>query len=414
MEREMVGEKIMPAIFEAGYNLNFFDDEMLRTVGNADKGNLTLGSAKHHVVVLPGIERMPLESLRKLDAFVKVGGILVATRRMPATAPGVNVTDAQQAEFTATAQRLFGGTNNNVKFVEKDEDVGTAIKSLMKPDADISPSAKEFGVVHRETVDANIYFVANTSNQKRNVQITFRAVSEAISVWNAMNGTTTSADVRGSTTDTTRIVLNFEPYQSHVVVFERHGIDYPIKVDSVSTASSIDLSADWRVTFGKDAPVTMKQLHSWADDEATRYFSGVASYERSFDLPADFSSSPSSVTLDFGEGTALENTGSRNGMQTWYDPPIREAAIVYINGQRAGSLWCPPYKLDVTKLLKPGSNTIRIEVANTALNYMSGRKMPDYKLLTLRYGERFQAQDMDKIQVLPSGILGSVKLVTIK
>ena len=64
--------------------------------------------------------------------------------------------------------------------------------------------------------------------------------------------------------------------------------------------------------------------------------------------------------------------------------------------------------------MKAGTNTIRIEVANTALNYMAGRKLPDYKLLTLRYGERFQAQDMDKIQVLPSGILGSVKLVTIK
>ena len=183
MERELVGEKIMPAIFETGFNLDFFDDEMLRTVGNAEKSNLTLGSSKHHVVVLPGIERMPLESLRKLDAFVKVGGVLVATRRMPAIAPGVQVTAAQQAEFTATAQRLFGGTNGNVKFVEKDEDVGTAIKSLMKPDADISPSAKDFGVVHRQTADSDIYFVANTSNQKRNVQITFRAVSGAISMF---------------------------------------------------------------------------------------------------------------------------------------------------------------------------------------------------------------------------------------
>ncbi|MEP6788137.1 MAG: glycosyl hydrolase, partial [Acidobacteriota bacterium] len=413
MEREMVGEKIMPAIFEAGYNLNFFDDEMLRTVGTAEKGNLMLGSAKHHVVILPGIERMPLESLRKLDAFVKTGGILVATRRMPAIAPGVQVTGAQQAEFTATAQRLFGGTNNNVKFVEKDDDAGTAIKSLMTPDADISPSAKDFGVVHRQTADSDIYFVANTSNQKRNVQVTFRAVSGAIKVWNAMNGTTVSADVRGATTDTTTVVLNFEPYQSHVVVFEKRGIDDPIKVDRVSTASSIDLSNDWRVTFGKDAPVAMRQLHSWADDEATRHFSGVASYERSFDLPANFSSSPSSVTLDFGEGTAIENTGSRNGMQTWYDPPIREAAVIYVNGEKAGSLWCPPYKLDVTRYLKAGHNEVRILIGNTALNYMAGRKLPDYKLLNLRYGERFQAQDMDKVQILPSGLLGTVKLVSL-
>jgi hypothetical protein len=36
-ERELVGEKIMPAIFDAGYNLDFFDDEMLKTVGKVEK-----------------------------------------------------------------------------------------------------------------------------------------------------------------------------------------------------------------------------------------------------------------------------------------------------------------------------------------------------------------------------------------
>jgi hypothetical protein len=41
---------------------------------------------------------------------------------------------------------------------------------------------------------------------------------------------------------------------------------------------------------------------------------------------------------------------------------------------------------------------------------MSGRKLPDYKLLNLRYGERFQAQDMDKIEPLPSGLIGKVSI----
>jgi hypothetical protein len=53
-------------------------------------------------------------------------------------------------------------------------------------------------------------------------------------------------------------------------------------------------------------------------------------------------------------------------------------------------------------------------VGNTALNFMAGRKLPDYKLLNLRYGERFQAQDMDKIQPLPSGLIGSVRLFSFK
>ena len=31
-------------------------------------------------------------------------------------------------------------------------------------------------------------------------------------------------------------------------------------------------------------------------------------------------------------------------MQTWLDGPVREAAVVYVNGKRAGSVWCPPYQ----------------------------------------------------------------------
>jgi hypothetical protein len=67
--------------------------------------------------------------------------------------------------------------------------------------------------------------------------------------------------------------------------------------------------------------------------------------------------------------------------------------------------------LDIAKFLKPGRNQLSIVVANTALNYMAGRKLPDYKLLNLRYGERFQPQDMDKIQPIASGLTGSVKLI---
>ena len=155
----------------------------------------------------------------------------------------------------------------------------------------------------------------------------------------------------------------------------------------------------------------MPKLHSWSDDESTKYFSGTATYERTVDVSNEFLQSGKSIALDLGQPTEVPAQPLRNGMRTWIDPPVREAAVIFVNGQRAGSLWSPPYRLDVSSLVKPGKNSIRIVVANTALNYMSGRKLPDYKLLNLRYGERFQPQDMDKIQALPSGLVGSVTLI---
>ena len=91
--------------------------------------------------------------------------------------------------------------------------------------------------------------------------------------------------------------------------------------------------------------------------------------------------------------------------------PVREAAVVYVNGKRAGSVWCAPYEVNIGALLVPGANTIKVEVADTAINEMAKGPLPDYKSLNAKYGERFQAQDMAAVVPLPYGLLGPIRLV---
>jgi hypothetical protein len=159
----------------------------------------------------------------------------------------------------------------------------------------------------------------------------------------------------------------------------------------------------------------MEKLSSWIDDGATRYFSGVAVYEKTVSVPESMLEPGIVLRLDFGEGKALEEIRSRtNGMQAWFEGPVREAAVVYVNGRRAGSIWCPPYSMEVTGLLERGDNRIRIQVANTAVNHMAGGSLPDYRLLNQRYGKRFDPQDMDKIRPIDSGLLGSVRLIALE
>jgi hypothetical protein len=101
------------------------------------------------------------------------------------------------------------------------------------------------------------------------------------------------------------------------------------------------------------------------------------------------------------------------GYRVALDPPVREAAILYLNNQRIASLWAPPYSIDVTGKLKPGENTVRIEVANLAINYMAGIELPNYNYagVTQKYGNRFQPQNLDMVQPLPSGLLGPLRLI---
>lgn len=97
-------------------------------------------------------------------------------------------------------------------------------------------------------------------------------------------------------------------------------------------------------------------------------------------------------------------------MRPYLESPLHEAAEVYVNGQRAGVVWHPPYSIDLTECMKPGNNELEIVVGNTAINALSGQAPLNYRLLHERYGERFMPQGIEHLQPLPSGIVGALKV----
>jgi hypothetical protein len=305
---------------------------------------------------------------------------------------------------------LFEGAQAKAHFVEDDKNVGGRLATLLTPDVSISPAFAEFGYIHRRMSDAEVYFVANTSNQRHSIKAKFRVEGLQAEIWNPLDGSVASAPAEGGS-----LALVLEPYESRVVVFTRRasGPSRLASSGAVAAPQPIDLSEGWRVTYGQTGRTAqmMARLRSWSEDDETRFFSGSATYERDLDVPEGMLKNGLTLTLDFGEGKAIPSQQMRAGMRAWYEGPVREAAVVYVNERRAGSVWAPPYAVDVTGLLRAGVNKIRVVVANTAINHMAGRRLPDYRLLNLRYGERFTPQDMDKVQPVTSGLLGPIRLV---
>jgi len=157
----------------------------------------------------------------------------------------------------------------------------------------------------------------------------------------------------------------------------------------------------------------MDGLESWSDDSRTKFYSGHATYQKSFDLPVQSLPHEARYWLDFGPGTreSLPSPAGEHNMRAYLEGPVREAAQVYVNDQLAGVVWHPPYRLDVTRFLQPGRNDLRILAGNTAINALAGQPLPDYRLLWDRYGVLFVPQDMQNLTPLPSGVLGPVALI---
>ncbi len=433
---QQLGKQIVGDILDAGYNLDFFDDPMLERFGRIEGAGMVFGDTRYKAVVLAGVERIPLSTMRKLEALARGGGVVIATRREPAIAPGYLATDADSREIRDISRRLFHGSGAPGIFIADETGLAAALSSRLAPDVALTPASPQIGFVHRHANYADIYFLANTGNQPLTTRATFRVEGMQPELWNPLTGQTKPIAIIDRPPGGTTVDLTLDAYQSDIILWTTHR---PSKTKSRPTPipeSTLDLSTGWTVQFGSDAsaaaPAAMQTLHSWTDDPATQNFSGVCTYTRRITIPPDAitpnatipnATTPSSTTpsasrwLTFGTSTPTSDQRSSRpgqGFAAALNPPVHEAAVVFINGHRAGSVWCPPYRLDVTPWITPGENEIRIDVANTAVNAIAAHGFPNYdtKALTQQFGERFPTPAASEFVPVPSGLLGPITLKT--
>ena len=410
--RDRIGPDLLGAISAAGYGFDLFDDEALARIGRINGNQLLLGRLAYRVVILPGVDRVPPATMRTLEAFARAGGIIVATRRIPDSAPGLRATAREGAELREAAARLFGPASPGHVIADERDGLARLLRGSLRPDVRFTPAAPDVGFVHRRLPFADVYFVANTSNVTVRTSAAFRVGRRGAESWDPMTGAVSAivADVRDA--DQVTLPFTLEPYASRVVVFTERALPALSRARGIRAPAAISLADGWRLRFPDEPqPRAAAPLRSWTEDDTRRYFSGVATYEREVRVPESLVRSGIGVQLDFGAARAIPPEELERGMRAWLDAPVREAAVVWINGARVGSVWCPPYALDVSQALHAGRNQIRIEVANLAINAMAGRALPSYRLLNARYGTRFEPQDMDKVRPEPSGLLGDIRLV---
>ena len=125
-------------------------------------------------------------------------------------------------------------------------------------------------------------------------------------------------------------------------------------------------------------------LSDWTQnaENGIRYYSGKAVYGKDFTAPSVRAGAP--VYLDLGT--------------------VNYMAQVRLNGQDVGTLWCAPYRVDVSRALRAGANQLEITVANRLIG---DKSLSADKQYTSTTWNPFSAND----PLLPSGLLGPVKLM---
>jgi alpha-L-rhamnosidase len=360
-----------------------------------------------------GTKGLPLATYRKIEQYALRGGTVIATR-LPSTAPGFLNAVSESQQIQEISQHLFRETGARGLFIEDESKLGEEAAGRCKPDVTFSPNAPEIGFIHRKLSTGDLYFIANTANFPIQALAKFRDAHENAEWWDPFTGRILRI------ANAAPLEVSLQPYESRLIVFtntapEQESRWLRIQASqrvSDSYSKDVDLSSDWKLTFrGMNQTASMAMLHSWSEDQSFQYYSGQVSYLKIVDIPAD-AVSEHSLVVDFGESTPVPKPDPlpNFNMRAYLEGPVRDAAEVYVNGQRAGVVWHPPYSIDLTEWLKPGKNELRILVGNTAINSLAGQKLPDYRLLNDRYGERFVPQGRDNLEPLPSGLVGRLRL----
>lgn len=386
------------------YGTDFVSRDAILDLVSVHEGRLVTPSGmSYRLLVLPqNSAELTLALLAKLRDLVRAGAVLLGPK--PIGSPSLA---DDQAAVRVLADELWGRSDpgksatsfgqGRVYWRGEIEDVLAA--ENLPPDIDFKFGTADAQIVwlRRHLKEGEIYFVANQKNRSESVDATFRVAGREVEIWRAEDASVQPASfAQGLGTTTVRLEL--KPYDAAFVVFRGHTTDVSRAVAAPETAELVELTGPWSLQFPPDwgAPVVpqLSPLGSWsASAEAgVRYFSGVGTYTKTIEVPADWLRGSGHLMLDLGT--------------------VKEIARVSLNGREVGSAWRAPYRVDISGALRAGSNELRIEVANTWTNRMIGDLQPGTgrKYLFLTRAIPYSVESPLK----ESGLLGPVRIERVK
>ncbi len=389
----------------AGYDYDYINtDVLLNRMTVNDDGRLVLPDGmSYRVLVLPETDRMTLPVLRKIHDLVEHGATVLGPKPMKSPSL-VGYPDADR-EVQDLAADLWGDTNGHGRTLHNFGS-GRVVWGLpparilepgVPPDFESSRSLEAtVSWIHRRAGDADIYFIANRSDRAQDLEASFRVQSRAAELWHPDTGIIEPADYRKAA-DRTVVSLHLEERESVFVVF-RGTPRAPAPRRQMANTVIETMSGPWDVSFSPNlsAPATIRlpKLISWTEspEDGVKYFSGTATYSKGFEVYPGWFRPQSRILLDLGV--------------------VKDLAEIAVNGKSLGIFWKPPYRVDVTDELRPGTNHLEIRITNEWTNRLTGdRLLPADKRILASSGGMMGIGGRGPQALPESGLIGPVTFV---
>ncbi|HEX7857747.1 MAG TPA: glycosyl hydrolase [Sphingobium sp.] len=368
-------------------------DALLSNLTNDGDAIVSTGGARYKALYLAGsTTHMSLAVLQRLAQLVEAGATVVGMA--PSSDPGLA---GNAGDYAALTKKLWPGTP--IAQVGKGQviasrDIESALAAIGVTSQFRYSGAVDADIpfVERKLADGESFFLVNRKNRPEIIEAHFRVAGKKPELWHAETGKSEAVSYTIRDGETV-IPLSLAAEQSVHIVFRKPATSnsVTVRVPTLVTAAELTNGA-WTVRFEKDrgAPesISLAKLSPLNEAEApgVRYFSGVATYSRNFDMPRTWK-----------EGTPL-----------WLDlGTVGDLAEIRINGMAMGSAWHAPYRIDVGAGAHRGKNTLEVRVANLWVNRLIGDAQQGANKVTFTSLPTYRPD----APLRPSGLIGPVQLL---
>ena len=231
---------------------------------------------------------------------------------------------------------------------------GVYVDDFKSRDASLTTDAHSIHWIHRRDGETDIYFVANTKDSTLMPHVTITGTGRLPEVWDPETGNMSEAEIWKMADGKTQVTLNLTTRRAVFLVFRNPTTETGSAKESFSDdiTDTIPITGTWTVGFDEDKVVEWPSLMPWNEsiDSDIKYFSGTAHYEQHLylnELDRHYR-----YILDLGE--------------------VKNLATVRVNGKVCGTLWRPPFTIDITEALLGGDNLLKVDATNLWVNRMVG------------------------------------------
>ena len=389
-----------------GYDYDVCNSEILLTRLSVKDGRIVLPDGmSYRVLVLPDRPVMPLAVAEKIKELVQAGVTVIGPK--PQRTPGLTDYPQSEQELKIIADQVWGtDAATEHTFGQGHVVSGSSIREVLTkngvmPDfaykSETTNALVDF--IHRRDGDTEIYFVINRRNTNLCADFSFRVSSKQPELWNPVTGERREATAFKHSNGQITLPLELAAYGSLFVIFKK-----PVATDGKADRNFAlcqplqTLNGDWQVQFdpkwgGPEHLVTFAGLPDWTTrpEDGIKYYSGTATYRKTFNLDAANLNPGHKLYLNLGE--------------------VKNVATVRLNGKNLGVVWCAPWWIEISETAMTGENHLEIDVVNLWPNRLKGdENSPEEKRLTKVWISG--GDHKGKFELLPSGLLGPVQILS--